>query len=139
MPMPRQSLLPKTTSAHILVLDDERSIAELLCEMLGMLGHRTTLCVSSPQAVELVATQDFDLILSDFRMPVMNGQEFYHAVKEKKPALADRIIFLTGDVMNEETQAFLRSTGNLHMGKPFQLAVLERVLSEVVAKQQSTT
>lgn len=122
----------KSDSAQILVLDDEKSIAELLCEMLDLLGHKTTLCLSGQQALDLIEQRQFDLILSDFRMPVMNGQEFYRRILEKNPVLARRIIFLTGDVVNEETQNFLRSTGNPHLGKPFQLANLERVVAEVL-------
>jgi signal transduction histidine kinase/CheY-like chemotaxis protein len=121
-------------SAEILVLDDEGAIAELLGEMLGLLGHSATLCQSALEALELVEKREFDLIISDFRMPKMNGQEFYQQAIEKKPSLARRIIFLTGDVVNEETQAFLRSTGNPHLSKPFQLARVEQTVMEVLAR-----
>ena len=76
--------------------------------------------------------EEIDLILSDFRMPKMNGQEFYQQAIRKKPALARRIVFLTGDVVNEETQAFLQSTGNPHLAKPFQLAHVEQMVAEVL-------
>jgi two-component system NtrC family sensor kinase len=126
----------KTTSrsAEILVLDDERAIAELLGEMLGLLGHSATLCQSALEALELLEKREFDLIISDFRMPKMNGQEFYQHAIEKKPSLGRRIIFLTGDVVNEETQAFLRSTGNPHLSKPFQLARVEQTVMEVLER-----
>jgi CheY-like chemotaxis protein len=75
-------------------------------------------------------------VISDFRMPVLNGGEFYHQVRQLKPDLARRIIFLTGDVVNEETQEFLNSTGNPHLGKPFQLTTLEAVMLEVLAQQE---
>lgn len=130
--MKTESPAPKMRSAKILILDDEQTIAELLCEMLDMLGHKTTFCLSGQQALELIDQNQFDVILSDFRMPVMNGQEFHRRVSGTNPALARRIIFLTGDVVNEETQNFLQSTGNPHLGKPFQLANLERVVAEVL-------
>jgi CheY-like chemotaxis protein len=128
MPVPGATL-PK---CKILVLDDEKSIAEMLCEMLNILGHEPTLCTASPQAVELIQSQEFDLVLSDYRMPIMNGQEFYNAVKASKPALAQRIIFLTGDVMNQETQSFLDSIGNPHLSKPFQLTHVEAVIARLL-------
>ncbi len=124
-------------SARILVLDDEKSIAELLGELLLALGHQPTLCHSAVQALELLAESNFDLIISDFRMPIMNGQEFYDAVLKQKPALAKRIIFLTGDVVNEETQAFLRSIRNPCFSKPFQLATVEKAVAQVL-RENST-
>jgi CheY-like chemotaxis protein len=46
--------------------------------------------------------------------------------------LARRVIFLTGDVVNDETQAFLQSTGNPHLSKPFQLARVEQMVAQVL-------
>jgi two-component system NtrC family sensor kinase len=121
------------TSARVLVLDDEQFIAELLSEMLGVLGHQPVVCVSPLAALEMLRTRPFDLVISDFRMPAMNGAEFYHALSKIHPDLAQRVIFLTGDVVNEETQQFLASTGNPHLDKPFQLTRLEAVIAEVLS------
>ena len=123
--------------AKILILDDEAAIAELLGEMLTLLGYTATLSNFPKQALELIKTNSFDLILSDFRMPNMNGQQFYEEVRKSNPAAADRIIFLTGDVVNEETQAFLKSIGNPHLSKPFQLAGVERAVKEVLRKSSA--
>jgi CheY-like chemotaxis protein/anti-sigma regulatory factor (Ser/Thr protein kinase) len=123
---------PAEHSARILVLDDEQSIAELLGEMLGLLGHSATLCHAPADALEMIDRREFDLIISDFRMPKMNGQEFYQHAVQKKPELARRVVFLTGDVVNEETQAFLQSTGNPHLSKPFQLARVERIVEDML-------
>src|SRR5438445_1706050 len=131
-PLPAPAEAPQGQPAHILVLDDERAIAELLGEMLGLLGYSTMLCHSAPDALELVERHAFDLIISDFRMPKMNGQEFYELAVEKKPELARRVVFLTGDAVNEETQAFLQSTDNPHLSKPFQLARVEQTVAEVL-------
>jgi CheY-like chemotaxis protein len=118
--------------ARVLVLDDEQFIAELLAEMLSVLGHKPVVCLSAAAALKQVDESEFDLIISDFRMPVMNGEEFYHQLAARKPELAGRVIFLTGDVVNEETQHFLASTGNPHLDKPFQLARLEAVIAGVL-------
>ena len=65
-------------------------------------------------------------------MPLMNGRQFYEQAIRKKPALARRVIFLTGDVVNEETQAFLKSIGNPHMAKPFNLASVKAIVAEAI-------
>jgi len=132
---PEPTALPlvlPSQSARILVLDDDKTIAELLGEMLSLLGYATSLCHSGREALELIDRVEFDLIISDFRMPKMNGREFYEQTVRKKPELARRIIFLTGDVVNEETQAFLQSTGNPHLSKPFQLARVEQMVAQVL-------
>src|SRR5262245_34902029 len=92
-----------TPTAQILVLDDEKSLAALLGEMLGMLGYSPTVCHTPDQALELVNKHKYDLILSDFHMPGMDGGQFYRVVIERRPELAKRIIFLTGDLFNAET------------------------------------
>jgi CheY-like chemotaxis protein len=66
-------------------------------------------------------------------MPVMNGEAFHRALSKTNPDLARRVIFLTGDVVNNETQQFLVSTGNPHLDKPFQLTRLEAVITEVLS------
>ena len=99
--------------------------------MLGLLGYTPTVCATlAAQALELIDRQDFDLVISDFRMPGINGRQFYDLALQKKPALARRIIFLTGDVVNEETQDFLESIGNPHIAKPFNLSSVKKVVEE---------
>ncbi len=131
---PRNSL---KTAAEVLVLDDEPSIADLLSEMLSLLGQRPTVCLAPAAALELLLTRDFDLIISDFRMPVMNGEQFYREVLRRKPHLAPNIIFLTGDVVSAETRQFLASTNNPHLDKPFQLSKLETVVAEVLGRKEA--
>jgi len=121
-------------AGRILVLDDEKSIAEMLGEMLGILGHTPTLCHSAMHALELIEKHKFDLIISDFRMPGLNGQQFYELATQKYPRLATRIVFLTGDVVNEQTQGFLQSTGNPHLGKPFNLTRVKQIVADVLAR-----
>jgi signal transduction histidine kinase/CheY-like chemotaxis protein len=148
-PLPEKSVLEQPllepsaavdppVSARILVLDDEKSIAELVGEFLQALGHQPTLCHSASQALELLEESDFDLIISDFRMPVMDGRGFYEALFKQKPALARRIIFLTGDVVNEDTLAFLRSIGNPYFAKPFQLGTVEQAVAQGLREKSAT-
>lgn len=117
---------------QILVLDDEPTITEMVSEMLSILGCRTVGCTVPAQALEMLQKHHFDLILSDIRMPEMDGRQFYAAVRQQNPDLARRILFLTGDTVNEETRAFLKSVGNHHLGKPFQLEALRRAILEIV-------
>ncbi|MBI5386202.1 MAG: response regulator [Verrucomicrobia bacterium] len=123
---------PSARAAKVLVLDDERALAEMLGQIVTLLGHDCTLCHSPVQALEHLQRRDFDLVLSDYRMPVMDGQQFYKRVVELKPWLASRIVFLTGDVVNEDTQSFLSSIGNACLTKPFQLQVVEATINRTL-------
>ncbi|MDB6123472.1 MAG: hypothetical protein JWQ71_2465, partial [Pedosphaera sp.] len=122
----------------ILVLDDEKSLAEMLSEMLELFGYTTTVRHTPMEALALIEEQEFDLIISDFRMPGINGQQFYDLAIQKKPALAQRIIFVTGDLVNEETQKFLQSTGNPHLPKPFSLVQVKAAVAEVIQRNSTT-
>ncbi len=134
LPAP-ESLEPSRSAreAEILVLDDEKAIAEMLGEMIGILGHRPTLCNAPREALQFLRERDFDVILSDFRMPDMNGEDFHAEVGKLKPLLARRIVFISGDVANEKTQDFLRSTGNLKIDKPFKIDSLREAIDGVLA------
>jgi two-component system, NtrC family, sensor kinase len=122
-------------SARILVLDDDPAIGELLGEMLRLLGHSGSVHLDAAQALSALQDQHFDLILCDYRMPGMQGNEFYREVYLRQPDLARRIVFLTGDMLSEDTQFFVKATGNPHLLKPFRFAnvrdLLQRVLDEV--------
>jgi len=92
-------------------------------------------CNAAGQALELIKETDFDLILSDYRMPNINGEQFYREVLKMKPDLASRIIFLSGDVVNQETQAFLQSTGNPKLDKPFNLAAVREAIELALSER----
>jgi CheY-like chemotaxis protein len=121
-------------SARILIVDDEASITELLNEMLLMLGHTAQCCTHPAEALALMEKENFDLVLSDYRMPGMNGQQFYAAVLDRCPHLAKRIVFLTGDVANENTWAFLKKLGNPTLSKPFQFGEVMEMIPALLQK-----
>lgn len=120
--------------ARVLVLDDEQTLGEMVAQILSHLGHDCLLCHAPAEALEHVRKRDFDVILSDYRMPVMDGRQFYHRVTELKPWLAPRIVFLTGDVVNDETQKFLSSVGNAYVTKPFNLRSVQSAIEGVLQK-----
>jgi two-component system NtrC family sensor kinase len=131
-PKPAEVSSAAPTPANVLVLDDERTIAEMLSEMLGLLGHTTTVCHSAQQALEALERTEYDVILSDFRMPGMDGREFYLRAAERHTGVSERIIFLTGDVVNEQTREFLDSIGADYLGKPFRLDRIESAVNRVL-------
>jgi two-component system NtrC family sensor kinase len=116
----------------ILVVDDEETIVDLLESVLLQAGHRVTTACNGRQALEKIRASDYDVIISDLRMPDMGGQKLYECVSEIKPHLKDRMIFSTGDTVNPTTQALFQRTGNLHIAKPFRLEEVDEVIRQVI-------
>ena len=119
---------------HIAALDDEPMILELLHDNLCEQGHRVS-CFATPQ--ELLAVlwrQRFDVILSDVKMPTMNGLEFYERVAEQYPMQARRILFLSGDVAGAQIRGFLERTDCPYLAKPFRQAALLDAINELAQR-----
>ncbi|MFH1146511.1 MAG: response regulator [Pseudomonadota bacterium] len=120
---PRDTDMEKTGRKAILVIDDEPSIALLLSELLE--GKYDVVSLSNGQeALEAVAAKDFDLIISDIKMPGIDGMEFFKWIEENKPAYKDKIVFTTGVVFDVKVQTFLEETKKPFLTKPFKIAQL---------------
>jgi len=117
---------------HILVLDDEPIILELCVEFLSSEGYKVDIVSNGKEALSLLQKNDYDVVISDMKMPSLSGAEFYKIVNEKYPKVAKRIIFVTGDILNVETKAFLESTNNPYLIKPFKLNELRNIIKEVL-------
>ncbi|MDQ2998419.1 MAG: response regulator, partial [Chloroflexota bacterium] len=106
-------------SSRVLVVDDEEPVANLLARLLRELGHQPTVVNSGVEALELIAREQFDLILSDVKMPGMSGFELHQTIKQTNPELAARLVFVTGDMLSAATQARIAQSGNPYIAKPF--------------------
>jgi two-component system NtrC family sensor kinase len=131
IPVP-QTLASPSRPEKILVVDDERAIVEMLGEMLSLLGYTPTLCYSPVEALNLLEKNDFNLVLSDIRMPEIDGTRLYRMASEKNLALSQRFVFLTGDTVSAETKAFLQTVGTPHIAKPFHLSSVEEVVTKIL-------
>jgi PAS domain S-box-containing protein len=114
----------------VLVVDDEAEIADLLRAMLEEAGHEVSTAESGLVALELLDMARFDAIVSDLRMPDMDGAELWRQVRERHPGLADRMVFVTGDMLSASAQAFLDRSGCARLDKPFSK---EALLAQVQA------
>jgi CheY-like chemotaxis protein len=83
----------------VLVVDDEPEILALLDEVLGREGYAVEVAASGREALARIDGRAFDLIISDVRMPDVDGRELYRLLRAGRPDLADRVLFLTGDTL----------------------------------------
>ncbi|MGE3511067.1 MAG: response regulator, partial [Vicinamibacterales bacterium] len=75
----------------------------------------------------------FDLFVCDLKMPRVDGKKLHRKLTVSRPALARRVIFVTGDVAGTEAEQFLEQSGCRWLAKPFRLADLLRAVREVSA------
>ncbi len=120
------------TGKRILIVEDEASLAEVMAEVLQLCGHTVDVACDGRTARSVLASAPYDLIISDLKMPNMNGRDFYKHVIETRPDLARRIIFSTGDTANPATKAFFEEVGNPYLPKPFNLADLIRLVGSIL-------
>ncbi|MCK7615077.1 PAS-domain containing protein [Roseibium sediminicola] len=117
---------------RVLVVDDEADVGELISDLLTDLGCRATRVTDAREALSLLSRSPFDLILSDFKMPGMDGEAFFKVLQERLPSYTGRIGFITGDSMGKAVDRFLAASGRPFIEKPIlkeDLANLVRTLS----------
>jgi PAS domain S-box-containing protein len=122
---------PAVTGKRILVVDDERLVLQLLGEMLGADHHTVDTVGDGTQALEVLRRASYDLILSDVRMPYLDGPGLYRALERRLPDLCRRFVLMTGDVLSAEIQTFLEQTGVPGLSKPFDRGEVRRVIQQI--------
>jgi CheY-like chemotaxis protein len=120
--------VPAAPLRRILIVDDEAAIQDVLVEMLTQQGHQVDTASSGETALRKLRERRYDLIVSDLRMPGLSGMDLYDRIGRDDPAVAERIVFMTGDLVNEESSRFLQRVRNLCLPKPFTLDSLRDTL-----------
>lgn len=107
------------TRGKVLIVDDEPAIRNILARILSNKGHQAQTVSSGKAALALLYEKGYDLLVADLKMSGLSGMDLYETLKKKRPDMADRTIFITGDTMTEETNDFLASSGRPYLAKPF--------------------
>jgi len=123
--------------SRILVVEDEPSLAQLLVESLAEDGHRVETAAHGAEALERIGRDRYDVIISDLKMPHMDGRQLFDEVTRVDPPLARRMIFSTGDGASRDTQEFFERTGAPLLVKPFDLREVHRAVAELLAKESA--
>ncbi len=136
--LPAPEAAPPIRGKAVLVVDDEPEIAAVLAEMLSADGHAVETAANGARALDKLGERTYDLIVSDIRMPGLDGQGLYRELERRTPQLLQRFIFVTGDALSPETGAFLERTGAPSLTKPFALAEVHRLTQLVLGRGLST-
>ncbi len=115
---------PLKRSIHILVVDDEPLIAQPLADALAAEGYEIDGAINGQRALEKINDRAYDLILSDLRMPELDGVGLCQELERRRPDLLQRLIFITGAIDHPDYLSFLAQTSVPVLAKPFSLAAL---------------
>jgi PAS domain S-box-containing protein len=135
---PEKAPVRRRRPAHILVVDDEPEVGQLLIDILERDGHRVDRVGSGREALTRLADGEVDLILSDLRMPDLDGPALYRELAAQRPDLLPRLVFMTGDTLGGDMTGFLSETGVRVLEKPLDPAGLSARVQTFLADADTT-
>ncbi len=123
----------KSAGAPVLLIEDEPAVMEFVRSALERNGYKVVCAESGAHALQLLSGGDYHGIVSDMRTPGgVDGAQVHAWIAANRPELASKLVFITGDIANEETAATLRRTGAPCVEKPFRvqqfIAVVEKTM-----------
>ncbi len=116
----------------ILVIEDEPSVLSFVKAALERAGYSVAPVATGAEALTMLKHEDYMGVVSDMRTPGgVDGADVHAWISANKPELSSRVIFITGDIVNEETAATLRRTGAPCVEKPFRVQQLIDIVKKV--------
>lgn len=121
----------------VLLIEDEPAVMAYVQAALERSGYPVVCCESGVDALRMLEAGSFLGIVSDMRTPGgVDGGQVHAWTLKHRPDLASRIVFITGDVANEETVNTLRETGAPCVEKPFRVQQFIDVISRTFGKAE---
>jgi CheY-like chemotaxis protein len=127
----------KPAPMPVLLIEDEPAVMAYVQAALERSGYPVVCCESGVDALRLLETGEFLGIVSDMRTPGgVDGAQVHAWIAQHRPDLVSRIVFITGDIANEETVATLRATGAPCVEKPFRVQQFLEVVVRTMGRAQ---
>lgn len=127
----------KPSVPPVLLIEDEPAVMAYVRAALERSGYPVVCCESGAEALGLLVNGEFLGVVSDMRTPGgVDGGQVHAWISEHRPDLASRVVFITGDIANEETVATLRATGAPCVEKPFRVQQFIEVVTKAMGKAQ---
>lgn len=119
----------------VLLIEDEAAVMAYVRTALERNGYTVVCTDSGAEGLRLLASQNFLGVVSDMRTPGgVDGADVHAWLASHRPELAGRIVFITGDIANEETAEALRKTGAPCVEKPFRVQQFIAVVEQIMGK-----
>ena len=125
----------KLNPLPVLLIEDEPAVMAYVRAALERSGYPVVCCESGVDALRMLEAGAFLGVVSDMRTPGgVDGGQVHAWIAQHRPELASRVVFITGDIANEETVATLRQTGAPCVEKPFRVQQFIEVVSRTIGK-----
>ena len=125
----------QTGVAPILLIEDEPSVTAFLRAALERHGYAVASASSGAEGLKMLSDGKYSGVISDIRMPgSVNGAEVHSWIQKNRPELCARIILISGDTANSETQAFLAQSGTPCIEKPFRVQQFLSIVEKTFGK-----
>jgi DNA-binding NtrC family response regulator len=119
----------------ILLIEDEPSVRAFVRSALERRGYSVVQASSGAEGLEQLGSAQYGGVISDIRMPgTINGADVHQWIQKHRPELATRIILISGDTANSETQSLLRNSDTPFIEKPFRVQQLISIVEKTFGK-----
>ena len=123
--------------AKILIVDDERDLVDAYIRLLERAGHRCVGAFGAHEAIELIDSENPDLVLTDLSLPDSNGLEVIRHLRAKSAVVP--IIVMSGHNTQGMNEAARAAGANLCLLKPVSIAELKRVIGDALKRYYLAT
>jgi len=125
----------KPACAPVLLIEDEPGVMVFVRSALERNGYSVVCTESGAEALRLLASGDYHGVVSDMRTPGgVDGAQVHAWIAANRPTLAHKVVFITGDIANEETADTLRRTGAPCVEKPFRVHDFITIVEQTMGK-----
>lgn len=125
----------KPSSLPILLIEDEPAVMSYVRAVLERSGYSVVCCDSGADGLRQLETGEFLGVVSDMRTPGgVNGADVHDWISAHRPHLASRLVFITGDIANDDTASTLQRTGVPCVEKPFRVQQFIAVIEQTMGK-----
>ncbi len=123
------------SGATVLVIEDEASVQAFVRMALERNGYSVRCVRTAAEALQVLEANSFGGVISDMRTPGdVDGADVFDWIHENQPLLAEHMLFITGDTVNEETARSLQRTGVPYLEKPFRISQLLEKVKQVIGE-----
>ena len=129
VPTPGRAAFP---AEHILVVEDEPTVSQLISDVMSEMGHRVDTLLDSREVFDRLKENKYDLIICDLRMPHLDGPALYRELIRRGSPFRHKLLFVTGDTMGPRSLEFLHSHAVPYLAKPFLVEELKEAVRKAI-------
>ncbi|WP_019230408.1 response regulator [Sedimentibacter sp. B4] len=128
----------KNKSLKVLIIDDNKDLTEIMCDLIGFLGHKTICSQDGKVGIAMAKEHHPDVIICDIGLPVMDGYEVAQQMRKDDEIKETFLIALSGYAGPEDRKRSREAGFDRHLAKPADISAIERVIAEAAMRIKQT-